>query len=319
MRTIFMGSPIYAVPVLEALSSLNCRIVGVYTQPDKPRGRGRSPEPTAVKELAQDQGLRVFQPASLRPPEVQRELAELEPDLIVVAAYGNILPVGVLSIPSRGCVNIHPSLLPRYRGPSPAATAILEGQERTGTTIMLMDQGLDTGPILASTAVPIEEGATTDSLTPELFRLGAGLLVDKLPAWLEGNLASQPQDDSLATVTKMLQKGDGQARWALPAGELDRRMRAYTPWPGLFTHWKGKALKLLTALPLPHAPVPDASVADAGPGRVVALEEPGFPAGVATGSGVLGLGSLQLEGRRVVTAEEFLRGHQEFMGAQLPS
>ena len=314
MRTVFMGSPIYAVPVLEALISLNCRMMGVYTQPDKPRGRGRSPAPTAVKEFARDRGLHVFQPASLRPPEVQGELGELEPDLIVVAAYGNILPAEVLSIPSRGCVNVHPSLLPRYRGPSPVATAILEGQERTGTTIMLMDQGLDTGPILASAAVPIEAASTAEGLTPELFRLGAGLLVDKLPAWLEGNLVARPQDDSHATVTKMLQKGDGEARWELPADGLDRRRRAYTPWPGLFTHWKGKALKLLTALPLPGA-----NVAGAGPGLAVALEEPGFPVGVVTGGGVLGLGSLQLEGRRAVTAEEFLRGYQDFLGAQLPS
>lgn len=314
MRTVFMGSPVYAVPVLEALISLKCEIVGVYTQPDKPRGRGQSPEPTPVKEFAQDRGLQVFQPASLRLPEVQRDLAGLEPALVVVAAYGKILPAEVLSIPTWRCVNVHPSLLPQYRGPSPVAASILEGQERTGTTIMLMDEGLDTGPILASAPVNIEAGATTESLTPHLFTLGGDLLRDVLPDWLEGKLSPQSQDDSRATVTRLLQKGDGEARWELSAVELDRRLRAFTPWPGLSTHWKGKALKVLTASPLPNA-----NPGAAERGRVVEMEEPGIPVGVVTGSGVLGLGNLQLEGRRAVTAEEFLRGYQDFLGAQLPS
>ena len=267
-----------------------------------------------MKEFAQDRGLKVFQPASLRLPEVQRELAGLEPALIVVAAYGKILPAEVLSIPTWGCVNVHPSLLPQYRGPSPVATAILEGQERTGTTIMLMDEGLDTGPILASAWVHIEAGATTESLTPQLFNLGGDLLRDLLPDWLEGKLSPQSQDDSLATLTRMLQKGDGEARWELSAEELDRHLRAFTPWPGLVTHWKGKALKVLIASPLPGA-YPGA----AEPGRVIELEEPGMTVGVVTREGVLGLRSIQLEGRRAVTSEEFLRGYQDFLGTRLPS
>ena len=316
MRTVFMGTPGDAIPVLEALLALKYGVVGAFTPPDKPSGRGGVPEQPPVKGFALEHGIEVFQPASLRRAEVQRELASLSPDLIVVAAYGKILPAEVLNIPARGCVNVHPSLLPRYRGPSPVATAILEGASHTGTTIMLMDEGMDTGPILCSRSVPMHPGAeTTENLTPLLFQLGADLLKEVLPPWLEGEVAPTHQDHTQATFTRKLEKKDGEARWELPAEEVERRLRAFTPWPGLFTYWKGKTLKILEAA-LSRSSVGVCSGQE--PGLVVPLDEPGTAAGVVTGRGVLGLKTLQMEGRRPISSEEFLRGYRDFPGSRLP-
>ncbi len=313
MRIVFMGTPAYVLPVLKALLSPDFRVAGVYTQPDRPTGRGRISEPPPVKSLALEHGISVFQPASLRRPEVQGELASLSPDVIVVAAYGKILPSEVLNIPPYGCLNIHPSLLPKYRGPSPVAKAILEGEAHTGTTIMLLDEGMDTGPILASRQVPIESGAaTTESLTPLLLDVGADLLVEVLPRWLNGEITPQPQDDSRATITKKLEKSDGEVRWELSAEEIERRLRAFTPWPGLFTYWQGRLLKVLSARPLVEE-IPGE------PGLVVPLNEPGSAVGMVTGKGILALESLQMEGRRAVSSEEFVRGYTNFSGSVLPS
>ena len=318
MRTVFMATPAYVIPVLEALLALDSHVVGVYTQPDKPSGRGRTCEPPPVRGFALEHGIEVFQPASLRRVEVQQELASLSPDVIVVAAYGKLLPPEVLSIPPYGCVNVHPSLLPRYRGPSPVATSILEGDAQTGTTIMLMDEGMDTGPILSSRSVLVEpDVVNTESLTPLLFQLGAELLKEVLPLWLKGEVTSQLQDHSRATVTKKLEKNDGEATWELSAEELERRLRAFTPWPGLFTYWEGKLLKILSVAILPA--FPDV-VSEKGPGHVVSLKEPpGVALGVVTGRGILGLNSLQMEGKRPISGEEFLRGYRDFPGSRLPS
>ena len=327
MRVIFMGTPSYITPVLETLESLRYDVVGVYTQPDRPSGRGRVAEPSPVKSFALAKGLPVFQPASFRREEVQKELASLGPDLIVVAAYGKILPREVLDIPARECVNVHPSLLPRYRGPSPVAMAILEGEAVTGTTIMLMDEGMDTGPVLAARELEVQAGVwSTPELTQALFQIGAELLLDVLPRWVSGEIIPEPQDHGLATVTRKLEREDGEARWTTPAEELDRRLRAFTPWPGMFTYWKGRLLKIISAAPVPPR-AQDSGRADdevvhseaIEPGEVVLLEEPGMAAGVVTGRGVLGLGCLQLEGRRSVTSEEFVRGYRDFPGSTLPS
>ena len=309
-------------------------VVAAYTQPDKPRGRGRIYEPPPVKEFALQHGIEVYQPESLRRPEVLQHLASLSPDVILVVAYGKILPTEALDIPQHGCINVHPSLLPRYRGPSPVSSVILEGEERTGTTIMLMDQGMDTGPILARKAVPIDTGiATTESLTPSLFQVGAELLKEVLPLWLDGKVTPQPQDHRQATVTKKLEKGDGEARWELSAQELERRLRAFTPWPGLFTYWKGQLLKILSATPLCYPGLssgageeknlttngPNILVEELEPGLVVPLKEPGILVGVVAGRGVLGLKRVQIEGRRPVSCEEFLRGYSGFLGSRLPN
>ena len=316
MRTVFMGTPWYVLPVLETLLSLDVEIVGVYTQPDKPSGRGRVTAPPAVKNVALDHGIGVFQPASLRRDEAQRRLAALRPDVVVVAAYGKILPPEVLATPALGCVNVHPSLLPRYRGPSPVATAILEGEAETGTSLMLMDEGMDTGPVLASRTSQVSpRDSTTASLTPLLFELGADLMKEVLPRWLAGGVTPQPQDDGLASLTRKLEKSDGEASWSLPAQELERRLRAFTPWPGLFTHWRGKLLKVLSASVL----VSEVGEEPGEPGMVVRLEHQTSPIGVVTGQGVLGLNRLQMEGKSPVTSGEFVSGYREFVGSKLPS
>ena len=321
MRVVFMGTPAYVISVLEALLSAGCRIVGVYTQPDKPRGRGRAQEAPPVKSFALTQDIDVFQPVSLRRDDVQRELAALSPDVIVVAAYGKILPAEVLKLPPHGCINVHPSLLPRYRGPSPVASVILEGDGCTGTTIMLMDEGTDTGPVLTSRSVPIDPGnVTTGGLTPLLFQLGGELLKEALSPWIRGEVKAEPQNQSQATLTKKLEKRDGEARWETSAEELERRLRAFTPWPGLFTYWKGKLLKIISAAPLSSLSSGGGVSWEANePGLVVPLEEPDIAAGVVTGKGVLGLRRLQLEGRRPASSQEFIQGYGDFLASKLPS
>ncbi len=315
-----MGTPPYVIPVLEALLSLDSQVVGVYMPPDKPRGRGQATVSSSVKSFAIEHGIEVFQPISLRQANVHQELSSLRPDVIVVAAYGKLLPPEVLSIPPHGCVNIHPSLLPKYRGPSPVATAILEGEKRTGVTVMLMDEGMDTGPVLASRPVEVAVDATIDSLTPLLFKVGAKLLQEILPLWAGGEINPQPQDDSVATVTKRLEKADGEVRWEMPAEDLERRLRAFTPWPGLFTHWKGRSLKIISARALSYSGSGGATVLGGNrPGEVVPLEEAGEAVGVVTGQGILGIEALQLDGKRPASSEEFLRGYRDFMGSVLPS
>ncbi len=308
-----MGTPDFVIPVLAALQALpDSRVVGVYTSPDRPRGRGRSTEETPVKRYAIAQGLPVFQPTTLRSPEAQQEMAALLPDAVIVAAYGRLLPPPVLQIPAYGCLNLHPSLLPLYRGPSPVVAAIKDGLTKTGITVMLLDEGMDTGPIIAQQKRPIQPTDTAETLTAALFVDGADLLVSVLPDWTAGRITAHPQNDDLATVTGKLERADGQADWRLSATQLERLQRAYTPWPGLFTTWQGMGLKLLKvyALPAP-ADLP------AHPGLVATLSHPDAPAGVVTGDGVLGLQSVQLEGRRPVSAAAFLQGYPSFIGSQL--
>ena len=223
MRLVFMGTPAFAVPVLAGLNGLTgWEVAGVYTPPDRPAGRGRRAQPPPVKEFALEHGLPVHQPASLRSKEAQAELAALEPDAIIVAAYGKLLPPPVLELAPLGCLNIHPSLLPRRRGPSPVATAILEGDHVTGVTLMLLDRGMDTGPLIAQTEYPLKVDETADRLTEALFGVGGQLLHESLPRWQSGELKAVPQDDSLATVTRKLTRADGLADWTLTAEELER-------------------------------------------------------------------------------------------------
>lgn len=313
MRLVFMGTPSFAVPVLDALvSAEDVQVVAVFTMPDRPRGRGRSPEMSPVKTYALERGLEVHQPASLRRERAQQELADLQPEVIVVAAYGNFLPSQVLHAPPHGCLNLHPSLLPRYRGPSPVASAILDGVTVTGVTLMLLDQGMDTGPIIMQREYPISSKETAEGLTFSLFQMGSRLLLENLASWMAGVLTSNPQDGSRATVTRKFERKDGLADWNLPAAVLERRRRAFTPWPGLYTTWQGRGLKLLDVAALTPPTGPGFE-----PGLVVALPDRECPAAVATGDGLLGLKSLQLEGRRALTAAEFLRGQPQFLGSQL--
>ena len=263
-----------------------------------------------VEEAAQALGLEVFQPATLRRPEAVERLVAWQPDLVVVAAFGQILRPEVLAIPPHGCLNVHASLLPRYRGAAPIPAAILAGDERTGVTIMRMDEGLDTGPMLAQAVWPISPQDTTGSLTEVLARLGASLLVEVLPSWLAGAIAPRPQDESQATYCLMLRNEDGLLDGALPAADLDRQVRACDPWPGAYTTWAGQRLKILRARPLPGRP----GARRAEPGRVMDLA-PGT--GVATGEGVLELLEVQLAGKSAMDVQAFGQGRRDFVGSLL--
>ncbi len=308
-RVLFMGTPDFAVPTLQALiASPEYEVVAVATRVDKPAGRGRRLRPSPVKEVALEHGIPVFQPRSLRKdPDAVAALAATEPDLIVVTAYGLILPKSVLDIPRHGCVNVHASLLPRWRGASPIAAAILAGDEVTGITIMLMDEGMDTGPILAQAREPIMPTDTTGSLAHRLSSLGARLLMETLPRWVAGEIEPTPQDDASATYAPMIKKEQGRIDWGKPATVLEREVRAYQPWPGSFTTWRGKLLKVLGATASPEP-------AGGEPGSVVQVAD---GVGVATGEGTLLLRRLQMAGKKPTDVESFLRGHREFVGSVL--
>ena len=316
MRVVFMGTPDFAVPCLEHLVLNGHEVVAVYTQTDKPAGRGRAPVSSAVKKAAQALKIPVLQPASLKGADVVEQLAGFRPDVIVVAAYGQILPQQVLDIPRHGCINIHPSLLPKYRGASPVAAAILAGDEFAGVSIMLMDRGLDTGPILSRAMISISVQDTTESVTAKLSQVAARMLQDTLVGWVRGEIVPQPQNEDEATYSPQISKEDGEIDWGLPAIEIWRRVRAYYPWPGCYTRWQGKQLKIIEAVPLPAEKTIEA-------GRAVALTpaegkaEAAF--GVQTGEGILGVVRVQVEGKRAMSAAEFLRGQRNFIGAKLPS
>ena len=315
MKIVFMGTPDFVVPVLEGLLHGGHRIVGVYTRPDRPAGRGRRLTPPPVKAYAHGQGLAVFQPASLREEDAVQELAALHPDVIIVAAYGRILPPEMLEVLPKRVLNPHPSLLPKHRGPSPVTAAVLEGGSITGITVMLMDQGMDTGPIVTQRQVPILPGETADMLTRRLFREGTELLLEALPEWQAGALKAVPQDEGKATSTRFYSKEDGELDWSLPAATLERRVRAFDPWPGGYTRWEGKLLKVLEA-----TLVGDGAPQEGRRGQVVTLSRADKPTvAVITGQGLLGLMKVQLESRQPQPVREFIRGYPRFMGAWLPS
>ena len=316
MRIVFMGTPEFAISVLTQLALNRYHIAAVYTQPDRPSGRGRALIPPPVKKVALDLGLPVMQPASLKGDEVAAQLTALNPDAIVVAAFAQLLPKSVLSIPRYGCVNIHPSLLPRYRGASPVAAVILGGDEFTGVSIIRMDSGLDTGPVFLQGRIPVSERDTTGSLTAKLSHISAGMLQEVLVRLERGDIVLRPQDNEKATYFGSFEKKDGEIDWMKPAQEIWRRVRAFQPWPGCYTTWLGKQLKIIEAVPL-------SASTDQKPGEVVALPDvagktqPAF--GVGTGGGVLGILRLQIEGKQAMPSDDFLRGQRQLIGAILPS
>ncbi|ABY33288.1 MAG TPA: methionyl-tRNA formyltransferase [Chloroflexus aurantiacus] len=300
MRILFLGSPSFAVHALEALVAAGHEIVGVVTQPDRPAGRDRRLTPPPVKIAAMAHNLPVLQPETLRDPTVVETLSALQPEVGVVAAYGEILRRAVLSIPPLGYLNIHPSLLPLYRGPTPVAGAILAGETVTGVTIMLLDPSMDSGPILAQAVVDLPPTARAGQLTDELFRIGADLLVQVLPRYARGEIEPRPQDHSRATVTKMLKKEDGRIDWSLPAIVIERMTRAYDPWPGAYTFWRGQPLRIIKA-----------AVASADgtnvPGTVIGRSGSGHPL-VQTGSDALELIEVQPASRRPMSGSAWLAG-----------
>jgi methionyl-tRNA formyltransferase len=310
MRIVFMGTPEFAIPALEILIFNKSGVIAVYTQPDKEAGRGRLLMASPVKSLALKCELPVYQPVDFKSVEEREKLATLKPDVIVVAAYGQILPDSILRLPRYGCLNIHPSLLPKYRGVSPVPAAILDGDEFTGVSIMILDSGVDTGPVLVQAQVSITAWDTTATLMEKLARIGAQLLVEVLPRWMHGKVVPQNQDSTKATYTRMIDKTNGEIDWHQPAITLWRQVRAYQPWPGSYTRWKGKQLKVIEAIPIE-------SRSDT-PGRVVLLsDESTF--GVETASGSLGILRVQMEGKRVMTGNEFLRGQRQLIGTILPA
>jgi methionyl-tRNA formyltransferase len=308
-KVVFMGSAEYSVPSLMALM-LAHQVVGVVTQPDRPAGRGRKVVASPVKLLAEASRLPVFQPTTLRTAEAVARLAEWEPEVMVVAAFGHILRQPVLELAPYGCMNVHASLLPRWRGASPVAAAILAGDAETGVTIMEMDRGMDTGPILAQEGTGIEVDDTAAALSARLAELGARLLIEVLPPYLEGDLIPERQPEEGVTYASLLTKEDGRIDWTIPARLIDRQVRAYTPWPGAYTFWEGTMLKVLEAIPFEDWAGPEA------PGTI--LEGEVSPL-VATGEGAVWLTRLQLAGKKVMTADHFLRGRPDFLGAVLGS
>ncbi len=322
LRIIYMGTPQFAVPALQALLDGSApgkllpkgyEIATVITRPDKPVGRGQEIVYSPVKQAALAHGIPVWQPGSLKRPENSEALEAYAADLYVVAAFGQILPQTVLDQPRFGTLNIHASLLPRYRGVSPISEAILQDDGETGVTIMLLDAGVDTGPLLLKRSIPIDENDTTGNLTPKLAALGATALIDVLPRWIAGEITPEPQDELQSTHTHMLRKEDGKISWERPAAVIARMVRAYTPWPGAYTHWRGKLLKIVSAHALSLEP--DTSVA---PGTVSTREEGDhLVLAIVTGAGFLLVHQLQLEGKKAMSADEFLRGYPHISASVL--
>ncbi len=320
LRTVFMGSPAFAVPSLRALHDAGYDLVAVYAQPDRPAGRGRTLVAPEVKRVALEYGLPVHQPERLRTPEERERLRALRPDLIVVAAYGQILRPAVIDLPRFGCINVHASLLPRHRGASAVAAAILAGDAETGVSIMQIDPGMDTGPVLSQRSTPIGEDDTTGALTDRLSRIGAELLIETLPGWVEGHIRAVPQDEAHATLAPPIAKEDGAIDWTKPARRLWREVRAYNPWPLSTTRYRGEPLQLLEAWPLAGSDGP------AVPGTVVPLPQPAALSdarrtraafAVATGEGLLVPLTVRRAGRAAVSAAEFARGARDLAGTVL--
>lgn len=295
-RIVFMGSPEFALPVLRKLAA-QYPVIGIVTRPDRPAGRGRVLTPPPIKILADELSLPVIQPRRLNEPDAIQQLHLWAPDIIVVAAFGQILRSAVLGLPQFGCVNVHASLLPRWRGAAPIQAAILHGDDQTGITIMRMDPGIDTGPSLAQKSVQISGEDTAGSLTEKLSVIGADLLMETLPSYLSGTLVPKLQDDSLATYASMINKEDGLLDFSGSAISLDRKIRAFNPWPGAFTYWNNQILKIhrAHAIDVPAEPA----------GRKIIFQE--FPA-ITTGMGILVVDELQLAGRNIQTGKAFLHG-----------
>jgi len=308
-RVLFYGSPDFAVPTLQALIDSPWRPVAVVTQPDARAGRGRSLRPPPVKQLAEAHGIPAIQPAKLRERAAIAQVASLRPDLQLVAAYGQIIPKQILDLPRFGSLNVHASLLPRWRGASPISAAILHGDAETGVTIMLVDQTEDTGAIVRQRSTPIDESEHAGELSDRLADLGARLLIETIPDWIGGNITATPQDDALATRARRVEKGQGNIDWTQSAQRIARHIRAYTPWPSANTTLGQQTVRVTAAT------VGEPSSSDP-PGTITAL---GSAVVVATGAGQLNVHRLQRAGKREMGAEEFARGARDLVGQRFGS
>src|SRR5262245_25730100 len=309
MRLVFMGTPDFAARSLDALLKSDDSVVGIVTQPDRPKGRGQVLTPSPVKLLAQEEKIPLLQPLKMKDPEFLQALARWKPDLIAVAAFGRILPPAILSLPPYGCINVHGSLLPKYRGAGPIQWAIINGEAETGITTMLMDEGMDTGAMLLQEAISIMPDDTADTLASRLATLGGKLLIESIARLKAGTLAPRPQDASQATFAPLLKKEDGVIDWALPATALANRIRGLSPWPGAYTTVAGGdrwAIWRARALPGPVT-VP--------PGTIIAVTTEEIH--VSTGEGVLAVMELQPSNSRRMAVSQYLTGHPTAVGSQL--
>ncbi len=313
VRIVFMGTPQPAVGVLDKAVEIagenGWSVVTAYTAPDRPAGRGRRLSPSPVRERAEALGIPVLTPQRLTLPEEQERFRSLRADLVVLAAYGLLLPPPFLFEPRHGAVNIHPSLLPRHRGAAPVAAAILAGDTETGVTLMTMDEGLDTGPVLATQNYPLNGDERTPALTERLFGLGCELLAEVLPRYVEGEVEPVPQTGEGATYTPRMTKADALIDWREPALLIERKVRAFDPWPGTATHWDGRRLAITDA-------AVDGEAGNLAPGEVLAQ---GDAVLVGTGEGALRLRRVKREGRPETGVGDFLRGHPDFARARLDS
>ena len=318
MRIVFFGSPEFALPTLDALLASGHDVVAVVSQPDRPAGRGHAATPPPVKVAALARGLSVLQPANVSDPEPVEALRARQPDAFIVAAYGQILRQRLLDVPRLGTLNVHASLLPRYRGASPIAAAILNGDDATGVTIMEMVRALDAGPMLARVEEPIAPSDTAGTLERRLAQAGAVLLASTMEAWGAGELKPEPQDDSHASYAPQIKREEGLLDWRQPAVALWRRVRAFNPWPVAFTRWQGQELKILEGWPVESsAPAPPGTVLPSLtlPPEAEAPGEETFA--VQAGTGALAVRRLQRQGKRAMSGLEFLRGQRDFVGVRL--
>lgn len=308
MRIVFMGTPDYAVGALEAVVAAGHEVAAVVTQPDKPKGRSGQMQSPPVKECALKYGIPIFQPVKVRAPEAVARLKEYRADIFVVAAFGQILSTEILEMPGFGCVNIHASLLPKYRGASPINQCIIDGERETGVTIMQMDKGIDTGDILAQKCVPIAEKETAGSLFDKLTKAGAQLLVETLPRIERGEVTPVKQDERLASYAKMMEKSLGEIDWTRDAASIERLVRGLNPWPSAYTSFQGKVVKLWRCDAVDYA-------GDEKPGTIVEVAKDHFD--VACGMGALRVCELQLEGKKRMDTRSFLPGNPWTRGMRL--
>ncbi len=310
MKIVFMGTPDFAAAVLEALAEAGETVALVVTQPDREKGRGKELAISDVKRSALAHGFPVFQPERIKRPEAVERLKEVSPDLIVVAAFGQILPKEILALPRYGCVNVHASLLPKYRGAAPIQQALIDGEEKTGITLMKMDEGLDTGDILLQQELSISPEETGGSLFDRLSALGAALMVKALPLIAEGKLSPRKQEEALASYAGMLKKDSGRLSFAdLSAVEAERRIRAFNPWPSAFTEYNGKLLKLWKA-----RVVRADGAAGEKSGTLTEVTEDELR--IACREGILGVSEVQLAGKKRMSTREFLKGTRIHAGEQ---
>jgi methionyl-tRNA formyltransferase len=308
MQIVFLGTPEFAVPSLKALAGVGHNIEAVFTQPDRPKGRGNQLAASPVKQAALELGFRVLQPERIRRAEPVAAIAEMKPELMVVVGYGQIIPQSIIAIPTHGILNVHASLLPKYRGAAPIQWAIANGETETGVTIMRIDAGLDTGDMLAQRATPIGAEETASELSKRLAAAGAELLIQSIRDIERGNARYTPQDNANATYAPVLKKEDGRIDWSLPASVIHNRMRGFMPWPGAYTTFRGQALRIYNASPItvPFSAEPGTLKTDKRTLRVICGHD-----------SALELGEIQLEGKKRVGVDAFLNGHNIEPGERL--